>query len=66
MSRRDGDGESGVPEGGKAAARQRQFMESRGLISDENNEDEEEDGGQTTQETAPGEQARGYTDKDDG
>lgn len=65
MARRDNDDESGVPEGGKAAARQRQFMESRGLVSDENNE-EEEDSQQPAQDAAPGEQDHGDTDKDGG
>jgi hypothetical protein len=57
VARNHDDDSSDVPEGGKAGARQRQFMESRGLISDED-EAEEEESGQSDQ----GEQARGETD----
>jgi hypothetical protein len=62
MAGRDNDDDSGVPEGGKAAARQRQFMESRGLVSDENND--EEDSQQPTRDAASDEQDHGDTDKD--
>ena len=64
MTGRDKDGEPGVPEGGKAAARQRQFMESRGLVFDEEND--EEDGQQPAQDAAPVEQDHSDTDKDGG
>jgi hypothetical protein len=69
MARNDDDDQTPEPEGGKAAARQRQFLEARGLASDQAediDEDEDDDTGRAGQDTGHGDQARDDRNEDGG